>query len=466
VSNPEGDAVGGQQRKKSGGRVTPRGGTAAGRLTPAERAGLEDIFENVLCSAAKDLTEDLPPIAVEMWASQMWSIWAKSELIGADALEVFGGGIIKYAGKRGTPGAQVVLRALGAVAPAPYGARARREAERLAGAGVAERSWAEAVGGGEPTEAWLSYDPIDDDGISVMVGFSGPGEPSTVGVYIDHNLGGMAKDLFVVPAGIDSVLAMMKEDHEGDRGPQYGELPIAEAAARWREAFAVTDMYLDPPTSDDLDDLRALVAARMAKLPTGGVVPEPAGLVEEERERLLEEFLESDETVGLRGTTGAEHRDFALEHLAHQILTFCLDYVDGTPLRFSPVMVEMFCLDWAPRKIAGAGDEFARLPDVLAAWIRFVGRRRAVAEDAIAEAVEAAYEYASEMIGLSEDPQTWGPAKTLALAIQQRGIDPTDQAAVDDLVAEVNRNGGVDVLAESLAASRAPGPRSLRVIGV
>ena len=321
------------------------------------------------------------------------------------------------------------------------------------------------MGGGEPTEAWLSYDPIDDDGISVMVGFDGPGEPSTVGVYIDYNLGGMAKDLFVVPVGIDSVLAMMKEDHEGDRGPQYGELPIAEAAALAR-GVAVTDMYLDPPTSDDLDDLRALVAAEWPSCRLAVWCPSRPGSWRKKRERLLEEFLESDETVGLRSTTGAGHRDFALEHLAHQILTFCLDYVDGTPLRFSPVMVEMFCLDWAPRKIAGAGDEFARLPDVLAAWIRFVGRRRAVAEDAIAEAVEAAYEYASEMIGLSEDPQTWGPAKTLALAIQQRGIDPTDQAAVDDLVAEVNRNGGVDVLAKSLAASRAPGPRSLRVIGV
>src|SRR5207302_6733846 len=139
-----------------------------------------------------------------------------------------------------------------------------------------------------------------------------------------------------------------------------------------------------------------------------------------------------------------------------QILTFSLDYVRGTPLRFSPVMVETFCLDWAPRKIAIDGDGFTLLPDVLAAWILFIGRRRGIPGDSINQAVEAAYGYAPEMIDLSQDPEVWGPAKTMALAIRQRGIDITDQTAVDTFVAEVNRNGGIDVLAGSLAGSVKP----------
>ena len=154
--------------------------------------------------------------------------------------------------------------------------------------------------------------------------------------------------------------------------------------------------------------------------------------------------------MGLWGSSGEDNEDDVIEHLAHQILAFSLDYVLGTPLRFSPVMVEIFCLDWAPGKVAIDGDGFTLLPDVLAAWIRFVGRRRGIPEEAIAEAVDAAYEYAPEMIELSQDPEEWGPAKTLALGIQQRGIDPTDQAALDDFVDEVNNNGGIDVLADSL----------------
>ena len=95
--------------------------------------------------------------------------------------------------------------------------------------------------------------------------------------------------------------------------------------------------------------LRALIMARLAMLPTGGSVPAPAEVGEEERNRLLSEFLDADETVGLFGIDSDE--DEAIEGLSHQILTFALDYVAGTPLRFSSVMVKMFCLDWAPRKI-------------------------------------------------------------------------------------------------------------------
>ena len=110
----------GGQRKKKGGRVTPKGGPP-GRLTAAERAGLEDIFDEILRSAPVDPSDEIPALAVEIWASHMWSTWANSELIGLDTVEVFGGGVIKYAAKRATPGALMTLRALAAVAPDPYG---------------------------------------------------------------------------------------------------------------------------------------------------------------------------------------------------------------------------------------------------------------------------------------------------------------------------------------------------------
>ena len=279
---------------------------ASGVLTPHEQAGLEEIFERILRAAPNDLTDELPPVAVEMWASQMWSIWAKSELVGMDAIEVFAGGLITYAVRRATPGALMVLRALGAIAPAPYGPSARRAADRLVAQGVAEPPWGEVVGAWEPTAAWLSFDPVNDDGVSVMVGFEGPGAPSTVGVYVDHNLGAMAKDAFVVPAGIDQVLAELQENYDCDDELSYREIEPEEAAARWREALAMTDMYVDPPSSEDLDHFRALVMARLAMLPPGGEVPAPPEIRENEREQLLSEFFDSDESVGLVGSSGDE----------------------------------------------------------------------------------------------------------------------------------------------------------------
>jgi hypothetical protein len=443
-----------RQRGNKGGRVTPKGRAPTGRMTSEERAGLEDIFAKLLRSASKELTDALPPVAIEMWASQMWSVWAQSELIGADAIEVFAGGLIRYSAKQATPAALLVLRALASVAPPPYGEHARREVDRLAAGGVPERRWATAVGTGDPTVAWLSSDPIDDDGVSVMIGFDGPGEPCTIGVYIDHNLGGSAKDAFVVPASVDEVLARLRESDEGFAELEYRSISLTEASARCKAAFDMTDMTLDPPTSEDLDHLRALVVARLAKLPAGGAVPGPAVLEEDERERVLAEFLESDDITDLRPIGDEQDQDEVVEHLAHHVMTYSLEYAGGTPLRFSPVMAELFCLDWAPRKIAADGDAFRLLPDVLAAWIRFVGRRRGIPHESVRAAVEAAYDHAPEMIELSEDPETWGPAKTMTLAIEQRGIDITDQAALDEFVAEVNRKGGIDVLAHSLAPRR------------
>jgi hypothetical protein len=445
------DDVGGQ-RKKKGGRVTPKGGHF-NRLSTAERAGLEDIFERLLRSAPKDLSDDIPPLAVEMWASQMWSIWASSELVGMDAAEVFAGGMIDYAARRGTTAALIVLRALSAVAPDPHGSRARREAERLAVRGTPERSWAPGLGTERPTTAWVSFDPIDDDGVAVMVGFDGPGHETTIGVYVDHNLGGLAKDAFAVPAGIAEVLANLRQNRDEPDDPEYKEISLKEAAARWRVALEMTELTFDPPTTEDFDHLRALVLARLATLPVGGKVPQTPSPNDEERDELLAEFLESDEVVRLTGVGDGDSGDTTVEELADQLLAFSLDYALGTPLRFSPVMVEIFCLDWAPRKIPLDGDAFTLLPDVLAAWIRFVGRRRAIPERSIRASVDATYEFAPEMIELSQDPEVWGPAKTMALALQQRGIDMSDQAALDDFVDEVNRSGGIDVLADSLVES-------------
>ncbi len=373
-----------------------------------------------------------------------------------DAIEVLAGGLIGYAGILGTSGALMALRALASIAPPPYGERARRAADRLAANGVHERSWAPFVGSSQATAAWLSFDPVDDDGVSVMVGFDGAGGPSTVGVYIDQNLGGIAKDAFVLPEALDRVLAQLTDNPAGIDGVSYREIALEEAAARWRGALAMTDMFADPPSSEDLDDLRAIVMARLATLPQCGDLPAPAEVGEDERDRLVSEFLDSDETLGFFGIGDEQDENEAVEGLAHQILTFAVDYVTGTPFRFSPVMVEMFCLDWAPRKIAMDGDAFTLLPDVLAAWIRFWGRRRDLPIPSIREAVDAAYEYAPEMIELSQDPDVWGPAKTVVLAMQQRGIEPTDRKATADFIAEVNRDGGIDVLARSLAGSVKP----------
>ncbi|MDQ1391350.1 MAG: hypothetical protein QOF30_327 [Acidimicrobiaceae bacterium] len=443
------------QRRKRGGRVTPKGGaggrTGSGLSDVPEWMGLEDVFAKLVTGAGVDLGQAADPLAAEVWASQMWSVWGELSEGQMDPIELFAGGLIAYCAGHPTSDSLTVLRALAAVASEPYGSKARRAVHRVASNDVAEPAWAEMIGTSVGASAWLSFDPAHDDGVMVMVGFEGASGAHTLGVFVDHNLGGIAKDSLALPVSVDEVLARLREG-EGSESMEYREISVAQAAARWRDAFKMTDKTLDPPVTEDLRHLRALLMARLSRMPAGAKLPVEETMSADERERLLGEFFDTDDAAVLFGPEGDKRDD--VEQLAFQAMTFSLDHVRGTPLRFSPVMVEIFSLDWAPRKVVASEDVFTLMPDVLAAWIRFVGRRRGIPEMAVGESIAAVYDYAPEMMELCRNPANWGPAKTIVYGAQERGIDITDRAALNAFIADVNRRGGIDVLADSLASRR------------
>jgi hypothetical protein len=477
--------------------VSPTGGWGDRGLTPAEQGELEGVFASIMRGAPEHLLGAATPLAVEAWASELWSICQGSELGDLDPEVVFAGGLISYASARSSPGALAVLRSLAAVAPEPYRSRAGVAADRMAAEGVSEPAWATSVRHSAPTGAWLSHDPVHDDGVSVMVGFTGPAGHDVVGLYVDHNLGGVAKDAFVLAADIDEVVSALRANATAS-GVEFRPISLVEAASRWRHTLALTDASVGVSVTPDVHHLRALIETRLAWLPTNAANLADVGHAtdvthagdpfgpdrdasvvssfgidgdwidrvgvggvgidgdwdavrrrDERRGRLLAEFLRSDDAVALSGPVGG-HDDRAaatVAYLASQVMAFSFDYVLGAPLRFSPVMVEVFCLDWAPRRIAADPDAFALLTDVLVAWIRFAGRRRGIPDQSIGEAVTAARGQGEAMIDLAGDPASWGPAKLMAMTIIERGIDVTDPAAVEALVDDVNRSGGVDALA-------------------
>ncbi|MDQ1426927.1 MAG: hypothetical protein QOK39_403 [Acidimicrobiaceae bacterium] len=432
------------KRHKKGGRVTPKGtgrlGGPLGGLSNDERLALAGIFALLIKSARKELPFDADPLVVELWASQTWGIFAGQELVGADAEAILGGGMIDHAARKPSVEARRVLRALAAVAPAPYGDRAQAAAERLTA--FPDPAWAELLADGVvPGEGWMWYDPVDDDGVSVMASFTYAGVAHSVGVYIDHNLSGLAKDAFVVPIPPSDVVATIASAGETI---EYRQIDLAEVAARWRAAFEVTDMTWEAPVSDDLPVLRALVTSRLRTLPDGDAGPVRVEVDDEERELLLTAFLRSAGARELIRSGRADAGD--IEMLAANIVSFCLDYVEGTPLRFSPVMVEMFCCDWAPRKIGADADAFAVLADVLREWIRFAGGRRGIPEEAISAALGAVDDHVAEMLEAAADPRSWGPAKSIVHAMLAKGVDMGDEAAVQEFIYRLNAEGGIDAL--------------------
>ena len=383
--------------------------------------------------AAAGAGEPSDALEAEQWASCLVGTWRVSPLRDPDADQLFGSGLARALEGLGDPGSLAALRALAAVGEESYASLARQAADRLARTGVSEPAWAGDLGRARPVAALLmcEYDGFDD-GVSVMVEFAAPGaEPHTLGIYIDHNLGGPVKDVFLA-GPLASVREQFERRGARERLLQLRELDLAEARTRVERALEILDHTFDPQVNEDVRPLRALVRARMRMLPEGGAAPqEDREINPEERAQLLAEFLDSPEGQHWRGDEDAAD-------VAGLAIDFGADYNHGGPLRWSPVVVEIFMTGWLARKALREPRFFERVPDVLRDWVKFAGHRRAVPAAALRGAVVAVRSYRGEMMQAVNDPEAWGPAKTFALAAQQAGVDLSDPDAVGAFVEHYN----------------------------
>lgn len=372
-------------------------------------------------------------LEAEQWASGLVGTWRVGPMPDPDTDRLFGPGLVLALERIGGPGALTGLRALAAVGEEVYASPARRAAERLAGSGVDGPPWLESLGRAKPVAALLMREEDGfDDGLSVMVEFAAPhAEPHTLGIYIDHNMGGLVKDVFVA-GPLASVRDQFERHGPAQRGLILRELDLADARVRVENALEILDHTLAPPVNEDVQPLRALMYARIRTLPEGGVGrEEELEVTPEERARLLADFLDSPEGRRWRGDEDAED-------VARLAIDFGADRNHGGPLRWSPVVVEIFMTSWLARKVSREPDFFERVPDVLRDWVKFAGHRRGVPAAALREAVASVKRHRKEMLQVVYDPEAWGPAKAFAVAAQQAGVDLTDPDALDEFVARHN----------------------------
>lgn len=368
----------------------------------------------------------------EQWASTVFGMIREAPLIDADPMEAFLPGFVAAIEELGTRKALATLRALAAVIPPDHAAAPRAAADRLATTGLREPAWAADLGGARPTAAALMYEEAFDDGLSVLVEFTAPNvETHTIGVYIDHNMGGLVKDVFLA-GPLDGVRAQMAHTAANGVGLEIRDLDIAEARARAEAAFEVLDHTWDPPVNEDLRPMRALIEARLRLLPDGYELPDDyVEVSSEEREALLEDFLSSPEGARWRGDEDAED-------VAELAIDFGAGYNHGGPLRWSPVVVEIFMTSWLARKVTREPGFFERVPDVLRDWVTYAGRRQGVPSAPLREAVGAVEEYSDEMLAAVDDPEAWGPAKSFAVAALDAGVDLTDPDQVNGFIEKYN----------------------------
>jgi hypothetical protein len=261
-----------------------------------------------------------------------------------------------------------------------------------------EPTWATGVGSARPVAAALQYEEAFDDGVSVMVEFEGcEEEPHTLGVYIDHNMCGLVKDVFVA-GPLSEVRAKLS-----GRAPNGGrlvvrDLDLAEAHARVTAALDVLDHTFDPPVDEDVSRLRALIDARIDLLPDGfDLEDEYEEIPRAEREQVLEAFLGSPHGRRWRGDEDAEN-------VFATAIDFGADYNHGGPLRWSAVVVEIFMTDWLPRKVIREPAFFELVPEVLPDWVAHAGAQRGVRGKPLSEAISAVAAYRAEMLDAARDP--------------------------------------------------------------
>jgi hypothetical protein len=285
----------------------------------------------------------------------------------------------------------------------------------------------EGVGRATFEGAWRVTHLLGDQEV-VLAAFRHPDRPPhLLSVLVDRNLGGIAKDIGIAERP-EEVLDVWR------RNPEFSVEPIdeAEAAGRIRAAVEVWRLFVDPPAGEDVPALIPLVLGRLRGLPDTWE-PEPEReWSEEEREELVGAFLGSPEARRSRQAPDV------LAVVAGAAVDYLCDYGAGDPLRWNPVAVELFLVDWCPRKLTVRDEVIEGFPAALRALIRFTGRRAGLPERLIAEAVRAVDRFRWEFADGMRDPRAFGPAKAMVAQMLAEGVDVGDPAAVQRWVDDFN----------------------------
>ena len=381
----------------------------------------------------------------EAWASHLLGTFREQrhglpfpDAVGLDPALLFGEPLVTQLATFGDAGTAITLAAIAELEDGELGVLAG-ELLTSSRATASAPEWVEQIGESEIVGAAVISEAVFDDARTVLLESRHPdGETMAVGVLIDRNLGGLAKDVLLAESIEQVAGSIGRHTADGEAELELKRVDPGVAAGLIRDAIALTDMTWDPPVTDDFWPGRALALLRADQTP--GVVepPEPAELSVEERDRLRDEFLASRE-----GSEFASDGDEAW--VVSLAIDFCAGYTDGDPLRWSPVVVELFMSDWVPRKVLATPELLACLPGALDAWVRFAARRRGIPEWAANETRGSIGDWQQEMVETALDPSVGGPSKQFLLAAKAAGVDLEDEQSVGTFIKGWNARSELDL---------------------
>lgn len=395
-------------------RRRPRSSTRSSRQAREVREpSLASVFDSALRAARGICAED-DPLQAEVFASGLLTTFDRPLVDQPDPVAFFGERLVAHLVGKRSPDSLALLHAVAAVAPESVASAARSAITRLRAAGRADPSWAALVGRARFRGAWASIDELgDQEVVAASFGYD-DGRTHALTFMVDHNFEGLVRQAFVG----DDPEAIRREWAETSHLPIV-PLDAQEVADRLAQALRMYDQYLDPPCAEEVPELVPLMRARLRALPPGRE-PERREATEAERAGLVASFAAAREA-------GSSAR---VAQLARTFVDYRFDYTDGDPLRWSPIAVELCLLDWFPRKVMLDDADLDAVPDALRRWVRYSGRRKRLAGDAVAETLAAIDEFEPEFREAMGDPPRSGAAKSIVAAMMRDGIDLTDQREI------------------------------------
>ncbi|HMI26492.1 MAG TPA: hypothetical protein VK594_18570 [Streptosporangiaceae bacterium] len=405
------------RRSQPGGQ--PPGGSGSGRRRGA--APPPNALFAELLRAARELLAVRSPLDAELMVSELLGTWWGQRGGGRRAATVeqlVGEGLVDYAGEQRSPAALALLSGIACLGTSRQAAKAERAALELIEAGVPRPGWAQHLGAVTPAECYVNPDELGDtDEVICVFSYAGE-EPHALVSVVDYNADGMIKDGWVT-SRVSKLLDHCREissqrgakGREGVQGSEarhaFRQVDAGQARHMLETALTVTDSVADPSVSDSFASYHAFIRARIRALPPyrgrslSATGERRHAWSRDRRAMLAAEFLASDEAEDLSDRGSASH-------CADRIIDYGCDKDFGRPLRMSPTKVETFLLGWLPRKVMLSFAEQDAMPHVLAAWVRWAGRRRGLSEAAITESLEAVFNSIGTFAQAYRDPAEFG----------------------------------------------------------
>ncbi len=297
--------------------------------------------------------------------------------------------------------------------------------------------WVSGIGRVEVGEA-AEMTHVLGDGENVVAEVRWPSnETMTILVYVDHNLGTIAKDAFPV---VESLAHLRREFLDtGDADSAVAPVDPADARARIEQAIENGERVYPPLISETWPGCRSLIEFVARQLPEGGrgfVRPE---WTDADRDSVMRAFLNS--RFGAPLVDDPDTSD-----IVDSLLWFACDYGPGDPLRWSPPSIEILLTDWFPRKIMGDRAYMGKMPDVARAFVRYAHDERSIPDHLTVETLGAVDHWESEYRRASA--RSGAPIGLAQLVQEQLASDPYDDGPIEEYMLAVlaERVGGRDTL--------------------